>query len=298
MEHVQTQAREVVVDVVHFEEERALRTVPLWDIHEEFFVAPVLGSRHEVKVVVVDRAANLHVFVDVVGEIERRGARIKFSVGHFADRRFEVVVVFRRGVQTVFPTVDGTVDAGGDVLAGSGRIHAGRDFTLHGARAALLRDDVDGAADRVGAVEHGGRPLDDFDAFDHGRIDQDGRARHRLVFGNLLAVDHDERAEGVFAADLHAVDALTAVVLDFHARDVGEEVPDGLGAGLFNVLARDHRDGHRNFHEFLFDTGGGHVNGFGLENVFGRDGAGGKSEGDGCGEAADGVRSLHVCLEG
>ena len=245
---VRTQPHEVLRDVLRLEEHRTLRALPLGHIHREIVIARrlhVLQPRLEVEIVVLEREARAGVGREVVCHIPLHRTRRERRVVDVALCRMEVFCVFDARGEAVRPAARTPVDGTVERLAGIRRVHAGRDFAFKGLRAALFCDDVDGAADRIRAVEHGGRPLNHFNALDHRRIDQNGRARHGLVLRNTLPVDHDDRAEGVFAANLNALHALTAVIHDANARNILQEVAHGLRVRALDVLLRNHRDRHR-----------------------------------------------------
>ncbi len=222
IEGIEAQAGPEISDVLGFRENSNFGTLPLGNVHVEVGRAPADGV--ELVVEMIEREADLIVFVDIVGKEEVGGLGLEFSAVvvalHFASGCVKVVALFDGGAQAIVPAVFLAGERHGGLLAHGGGVKTQRNVGAEGLLPVFLRDDVDGAADGVRTVEHRSRSLDDLDAFDLARVNHHWRAGHGLVLGNLLAVNHDERAEGVFPTDLHALDALTAVVVDLDTRDV------------------------------------------------------------------------------
>lgn len=251
----------------------------------------------EFKVVRFQTQTRLRLRREVVREVGGRLARVEGRVRNVARGGREVVRAVGAGRQAVLKPFDRPGDRRRNRLPVVGRIHPGRGLRAEGLRGGLLRDDVHDPAHGVRAVEDRGRPLDHFDALDLIGRNEDRRPRHRLVFRDALAVDHDERAEGVFAADLHALHALTAVVHDLDAGDVFEEVAHGLRGRALDVFGGEDRHRHRHVHQFLLDAGRGDADGFGGEGFFGVRGRGegverGQSRGHGGGRPEE-FQMLH-----
>ena len=101
------------------------------------------------------------------------------------------------------------------------------------------------------------------------------------MFGDALTVNHDDRAKGVFAADLDALHALTAVIHDANARHVGEQFADIAGRRMTDIFGGNHRDGHADVHQFLFHARGRDADFFGFEGLS-FCGDQGKCRADGC----------------
>lgn len=288
IESVCTNPNQIFREVLCFYEGARFGSLPFRHGHEEIVVTGrghVLESGIEVEVVVIKRHPRLQIFGEVVGDIKTRVFRREVRVFHLSERRVEVSRLFMGSRDPVFPSFVGAENRARKGSAGIARRHARGDLALHGTLSPFLRDDVDGAADCIGSVQNGGRPLDDFNAFDHGGIDQNRRAGHGLVFGDALSVDHHDGTEGIFASDLNALHALTAVVHDADAGNVFENVPDGLGVRPFDFLFRHDGDRHRHVQEFLFDAGCRHSNFFRAERFLGlrrnRHGQKGKRNGPG-----------------
>ncbi|MCW1776788.1 hypothetical protein NB693_20440 [Pantoea ananatis] len=127
-------------------------------------------------------------------------------------------------------------------VAAAGLAVVGRDFA---ALEVLAQDEVDHAADGVGAVHRRGADLQHFDVVDHV-----GRDRVDVVVLDAVAVDQDQRALLAQAAQGDGRGAVAAAVVDLRvgrgAGDAGQrlqQVAQGLLAALLDLLAIDH--GHR-----------------------------------------------------
>ena len=188
----------------------------------------------------------------------------EIGVVQFAVRSVDIALVGMGAGEGVLQSVD--IAANGHTFgeAAGSSVEAQPCFALDGLLAALLGDDVDHAADGVGAVEHGGRALDDFDALNAGGIDKKRRAGHGLVFRNFLAVDEYEGSEGVFTTNGHALQALRAVVLYLNTGHVLQKFAHGASTGLLHVFGGHHGQAHGHLLEFALHTSGGnvHVTGF------------------------------------
>ena len=177
----------------------------------------------------VESHANSCIFGDVIGQIAIGAKGAEFRMRSLSDRRTEVVSAFMSQTKAVVPTVDAAVNRCSSGLAVGSIVHAGRDFSFERLIASLFCDDVDGAANSIRAIKNGGRPLDHFNAFDHGRVNQHRRAGHGLVFSNFLTINHDKRAEGVFASDLSTLHALPTVAVNLNARHIFEKITNSAG---------------------------------------------------------------------
>src|SRR4030095_9953364 len=135
--------------------------------------------------------------------------------------------------------VEQRVSAAEPTPAGVGVVVSGAALDGRRERAlTLLRDDVDDAADRVGAVERRLRPTDDLDAVDQvGRdVGEVGLPRRRALDPD--AVDEDLNLVGVGAADAdvgNLADAARAADLD--AGHGAKEIFHGLEVVLLHVVA-------------------------------------------------------------
>ena len=109
--------------------------------------------------------------------------------------------------------------------------------------AAAPGEDVHDAADRVGAVERGGRAAQDFDALD--LRERDHRQARQSLRGRIdaHAVDQDQRVFAVRSANVEAHRAAGAAVgVEFDPRLPRQQLRQrGLRRGG-DFLARDHRD--------------------------------------------------------
>src|SRR5439155_19590497 len=108
---------------------------------------------------------------------------------------------------------------------------------------ALAREDLDDAADRIGAVQARRRPAQDLDAFDLRQVErlEFGLAERRRADSH--AVDQDHGAVRARAADEVArALARPAVADDLHAGDAPEQILDRIGARLADGVAVDHDD--------------------------------------------------------
>ena len=104
-------------------------------------------------------------------------------------------------------------------------------------RRALLGEDLDHAAERVGAVQGAQRTVDDFDVVDRGQRNGApvGFARGRGA--DPHAVDQHDVLLAVGAADEDRADgARAAVAGDFDAALLLQQVGDGVGAGSARFL--------------------------------------------------------------
>ena len=86
----------------------------------------------------------------------------------------ELTPDFVGNTDAILPALNAAVHRRVDRLAGVGGVHTGTNLALHRFCTAFLRDDVDRTANGVGTVKHRCRSFDDFNAFNHGRIDQNG----------------------------------------------------------------------------------------------------------------------------
>jgi hypothetical protein len=104
-------------------------------------------------------------------------------------------------------------------------------------------DDVDHAADRVGAIQAGARTAQHLDALHLGQADarQVGLAQRRRA--NAHTVDQDQRVAGGAATDQHA-GALpgAAVARELDAAFAAQQVFKRIGAGGADVVAVDDHD--------------------------------------------------------
>ena len=122
----------------------------------------------------IQRSANGRLFIDVIRHKEICPCRIELRVVHITDRRFQIVAVFVGNTDAILPALNAAVHRRVDRLAGVGGVHTGTNLALHRFCTAFLRDDVERTANSVGTVKHRCRSFDDFNAFNHGRIDQNG----------------------------------------------------------------------------------------------------------------------------
>ena len=120
----------------------------------------------------------------------------------------------------------------------------GLDRSGEGTRA-FLRDDVDHAADGVGAVEGGLPAADHLDPLDQIGGDIGEVSLSERGARDAHPVHEDQDLVGVGAADGHGRElAVAAGLLDADARNVPERVVERRVVIGLDVLARDHAQGH------------------------------------------------------
>ena len=123
-------------------------------------------------------------------------------------------------------------------------------------RAALERlsgDEVDDAADRIGAVQRGGAVSQHLHPLDRGERDavQIGRGAVEGVVGDAAAVEQDQRLVGADPADVGErragrgrADHLARALLLLHDRDALDDLLDRGDAFLLQVVDAEDRDRH------------------------------------------------------
>src|SRR3569833_132354 len=129
---------------------------------------------------------------------------------------------------------------------GAGAVAAGahREIALRAVRAAAAGDDVDNAADGLGAIQAGARTFDDFDVIDHLGRDVLQRGDDYGAGIDLDAVDLHLRVIAVGAADVHRRGlAGSAVAADVDAGVESQQIGDVDCGAAFDGGAVD--DDHR-----------------------------------------------------
>ena len=169
-----------------------------------------------------------------------------------AVRRGEVVLIGVEPRGAVLETLVCAVDGQAFVKALGRSIVAAGYLPLDGLGAALLGDDVYNAAQRFGAIKHRGRALDDLDAFNDGRVNEQGRAVHGFVFGNFLPVNENKHAGGVFAAQGYALQPLRTRIDNLHAGNVFQKAANSCRCRFLDLFLGDHADRHGHVEQFLF----------------------------------------------
>ena len=119
------------------------------------------------------------------------------------------------------------------------------------------------------------------------------------MFRHFLSVDHHKRAISIFAADLHALHALTTVIVDANTRNIFKELTDVSCARTFDVRSCYDRNSHIHVHQFLFNARSRHVHGFRRHGVLGAGGDRESGKGShGCGDGGGRLEHLVVLHRG
>ena len=120
------------------------------------------------------------------------------------------------------------------------------------------REDLDDAADRIGAVQRRSRPAHDLDAVDLLERDELERRNAQRRRADARAIDQQQRVIGGCAAqEQRARLAQAAGVVDVDSGQIGQQILHGGDLARLDVLARQHRRGPERVRDRLLDARGG-----------------------------------------
>ncbi|CAA7620109.1 hypothetical protein MTBSS4_270033 [Magnetospirillum sp. SS-4] len=190
-----------------------------------------------------------------VGQIARYALVVRVGVGQVAVGSVAVALLGAADEQPVVPVAQIAPHQGVGGIAAGRRYERTAGAALERLVAPLLGDDVDDAADRLGAVEHGMGATNHLDPLDQGRIDQDRRAVGGVV-GDFLPVDQHRAPPGFLAADLDALHAGQRRFVDGESGHVAQHVGNVRCVGALDLPLAHHRDADGTFHNRGFGPGG------------------------------------------
>ena len=166
-EGVQPDAGQIIREIFCFREEIDLVPLPFREFDGEVFIAGFHAARAQSAVEHVHSAADAEPIAEIVTEKETAFLLTKGAVRHVAFGRFQGAVIFIGTVGAVTETARAPEqsEVGGKAVGGT--VVACSRFPLYGFVPSLFGDDVDHAAQGLGAIEHGSRAFYHFDPFNH-----------------------------------------------------------------------------------------------------------------------------------